>query len=241
MKYLAFDLEIAAEIPEGETDWKQYRPLGITCAAAADNEGNLWNWWAHDDYGRFTPRMTGEQCRQMLADLGRLVDGFDYTLLTWNGLGFDFDILAEESGEPEICKRMALDHVDLMFQFFCFKGYPLGLDTAAKGMGLPGKTEGMDRAKAPELWAAGEYHKVLAYVSQDVKVTVTLAQAIKARGALNWISRSGRENQCQFLGFIPVRECITVPGPDTSWMTDPWPRSKFYEWTTTEQLLVIDN
>jgi hypothetical protein len=32
MKYLAFDLEIAREILEGETDWKAHRPLGITCA-----------------------------------------------------------------------------------------------------------------------------------------------------------------------------------------------------------------
>ena len=31
-KYLAFDLEIAREIPEGG-DWKANRPLGISCAA----------------------------------------------------------------------------------------------------------------------------------------------------------------------------------------------------------------
>lgn len=33
MKYLAFDIEVAKETPEDAPDWKQYRPLGITCAA----------------------------------------------------------------------------------------------------------------------------------------------------------------------------------------------------------------
>ena len=39
----------------------------------------------------------------------------------------------------DLCSRVALNHIDLMFHFFCEKGYPLGLDAAAKGMGLPGK------------------------------------------------------------------------------------------------------
>jgi hypothetical protein len=32
-KYLAFDLEIAKVIPDGEGDPKPHRPLGISCAA----------------------------------------------------------------------------------------------------------------------------------------------------------------------------------------------------------------
>ena len=46
-KYLAFDIEIAQELPGGGGDWKAHRPLGITCAAtlsgdAAENEPLLW-------------------------------------------------------------------------------------------------------------------------------------------------------------------------------------------------------
>ena len=45
MKYLAFDIEIAKDLPEGEPDWKQHRPLGITCAATfAAGERSAWAW-----------------------------------------------------------------------------------------------------------------------------------------------------------------------------------------------------
>jgi hypothetical protein len=217
-KFLAFDIEIAKELPEGETDWKAHRPLGITCGAAAAADG-LWNWYAHDDQGKFTDQMTGEQCRQMLNDLSYLVDKCGYTLTTWNGLGFDFDVLAEESGAHEACKRLALDHIDMMFHFFCEKGYPLGLDAAAKGMGLPGKPDGMSGALAPVLWTEGQYHKVLDYVSWDVKNTLMVAEA-------SW--------QCQ--EWSAVEEALKLPLPDTDWMTDPWPRSQFYEWTGYEYI-----
>ena len=30
-----------------------------------------------------------------------------YTIVIWNGIGFDFDILAEESEMPEECKAIA--------------------------------------------------------------------------------------------------------------------------------------
>jgi hypothetical protein len=163
MKYLAFDLEIAQTIPEGETDWMAHRPLGITCAAAVSSDGGLWNWWAQDPRNRFRGKMSEFQCVRMVATLNALIAEEGYTLLTWNGLGFDFDILAEESGMHEECKALALGHIDMMFHFFASKGFPLGLDAASKGMGLPGKPEGMDGAIAPELWADGQYHRVLDY------------------------------------------------------------------------------
>ena len=65
-----------------------------------------------------------------------------YTLLTWNGLGFDFDILSEESNLLDTCRQLAANHVDMMFHVFCELGHAVGLDAAAKGMGLAGKTEG---------------------------------------------------------------------------------------------------
>lgn len=229
-KYLAFDIEISKEIPEGENDWKAHRPLGITCAAAASSDGGLWNWWAQKPDGRFAKKISKGMCQTLVANLELLVRDAGYTLLTWNGLGFDFDILAEESGMYDECQILAFNHVDMMFQFHCSKGFPLGLDTAAKGMGLPGKPEGMDGAKAPELWAKGEYHRVLDYVSGDAKNTLAVAEAVDLAGRLKWTARSGRPNSWPCSKWLTVKEAMTLPEPDTSWMTDPWPRSKFYEW-----------
>ena len=33
LRYVAFDLEIHKEVPDGADDWKEHRPLGITCAS----------------------------------------------------------------------------------------------------------------------------------------------------------------------------------------------------------------
>ncbi len=230
MKYLTFDIEIAKEIPEDETDWKAHRPLGITCAAAASSDDRgLWNWYAHQA-GRFEAQMTTIRCQSLVIVLQGMVDE-GYTLLTWNGLGFDFHILAEESGMYEECKELALSHIDMMFHFFASKGFPLGLDAAARGMGLPGKPEGMDGAIAARMWANGEYHRILDYVSWDAKNTLGLAQAVDNAHCLRWTAQSGRQNTWYSEKWLTVKEAMELPLPNTSWMSDPWSREKFYGWT----------
>lgn len=229
MKYLAFDIEIAKKIPKDETDWKAHRPLGITCAAAASSDGGLWNWHAHDAMGKFTDKMSKSQCHQLVEDLQWLSE--DYQILTWNGLGFDFDILNEESPlQQEYCKELALNHIDMMFHFFASKGFPLGLDAAAKGMGLSGKPEGMDGAKAPELWPT-DPHKVMAYCSLDAKNTLALARAVDEAYCLEWTAKSGRQNTWYSEKWLTVKEAMNILEPNVAWMIDPWPRSKFYGWT----------
>ena len=225
-KYLAFDIEIFKTIPEEATDWKQYRPFGISCAAAlASDEDKAKLWWSSDN-----GPMSAAECRTMLSYLFTM-QAKGYTILTWNGLGFDFDVLAEESGEHYLCAQLALHHVDMFFHVFCLLGYAPGLDKAAKGMGLPGKTEGVDGAKAPELWAAGEYEKVLEYVSQDVRTTLDLALAVEKASRLQWASKNGRLTGTVIPQWLPVCKANELPLPDTSWMKDPWQRSKFIGWT----------
>jgi len=154
-----------------------------------------------------------------------------YTILTWNGLGFDFDILAEESQMFEECSWLALNHVDMMFHVFCELGYPIALDHAAKAMGLAGKPEGMRGALAPRLWAAGKRQEVLDYVAQDARTTLELAETCEEHGYLRWITRSGNiRTMALRTGWLTVREAMTLPEPDTSWMSDPWPRTKFTSW-----------
>ena len=232
-KYLAFDIETAKQIPEGERDLKAYRPLGISCAAtlASDADEPLL-WHGLTDDGRPADQMTQQDAMNLVHYLAMMVnDG--YTILTWNGLGFDFDILAEESGMGEECQRLAcdLDHVDMMFHVFCTLGYPVALDRAAKGMGLAGKPEGMSGALAPHLWAKGKRQEVLDYVAQDARTTLELAQICEERGRLHWITRRGSIGKMALpSGWITVREALALPEPDTSWMSNPWSRSKFTAW-----------
>lgn len=215
--------------PLGNLDWKRFRPLGITCAAALSSDGRQWIWYGKGLNGEIAPRMTRNEVCQIVNTLTSL-DGDGYKILTWNGLGFDFDILAEESQLPNACKTLALEHhVDMMFQFFCNKGYGLGLDAASKGMGLPGKPEGMDGAKAPELWPTDPL-RVMHYCMMDCKNTLDLALAVEAVGGLSWTARSGRPNSWRCDEWLTTKACLDIPEPNTDWMTDPWPREKFTGW-----------
>lgn len=267
LQYVAFDLEIAKEIPEGTKDWNALRPLGISCAATLCSDGTslLWHGPEQKD-GMLAGQMSAEQCRH-LAEYLILMQSKGYPILTYNGLGFDFRTLCEEcrfeemdpredaiwslvkfvalsddiryASKPSIGKgqliNAALNHIDIMFAFFASKGFAIGLDAAAKGMGLPGKSEGMHGSLAPKLWKSGreEQDAILAYCAQDVRTTADLYEAILAKGKLTWRTRRGHLSYwCpEEKRILAVHEALELPEPDVGWMSEPWKREKFYGWT----------
>jgi hypothetical protein len=151
--------------------------------------------------------------------------------LTWNGLSFDFDVLAEESGDPSECKALAMSHVDMMFHFFCSKGFPVALDKVAMGMNLPGKSKGVSGKEAPVLWASGNHQVVIDYVAQDVRTTLAVAQAAERLAEVSWLTQQGRRSSMALpSGWLRVEQALEIPEPDTSWMTDPMRRDTFMGW-----------
>ncbi len=230
LKYLAFDIETTLIMPEGVADWKKYRPLGISCAAALPSDGEAALWYGKTSSGDYSSQMSVDETQELVKHLQTQVEA-GYMILTWNGLGFDFDILAEESGMHPACVQLAIEHTDMMFHVFCLKGYPIGLDKAAKGMGLKGKPPGISGEMAPRMWEAGQYQQVLDYVQQDVRTLLELAHAIDLERQLRWVSNSGRPQRLSLpSGWLTVKESQNLPLPDTSWMSNPWPRSKFTNW-----------
>ncbi len=135
-KYLAFDIETARVVPPDASDWHSHRPLGISCAATLlGDPDELVLWHGGGDRSCPADRMSREEAAALVRYLeDQTAQGF--TLLTWNGLGFDLDVLAEESGLLEQCRALALAHVDMMFHVFCQLGHGVGLDAAARGMGF---------------------------------------------------------------------------------------------------------
>lgn len=235
---VAFDIEIAKEV-EGN-DWSIFRPLGITCAALCYESGETVI--VHGGLGvrDYAPRLTYENARRLVDKLG------NNTIITWNGMGFDFDILAEECCHPykrnglyvDLCKSLALNHIDIGFQMFCERGFMVGLNAAAKGLGLKGKTEGMDGAKAPTLWAQGffQQEKVLEYVGQDAVTTMQVYKELLKQGSLTWTTKRGTPAKYPWTPtvkegrLLTVKECLELPLPNTSWMDEAWSREKFTGW-----------
>ena len=229
--YIAFDIETAKIIDGPVGDLKSHRPLGITCAATfSSNEDEPRTWHGKTAEGTPSPQMTTEEVGELVRFLVEAGSN-GATILTWNGLGFDFDILAEESGMPEECKQLARHHVDMMFHVFCQLGYPIGLGKAAEGMGLPGKSSNEAQKLAPDMWADGRYDEILEYVAQDARATLAIGQACEERGEICWITRKGYPTWKPLPdGWLTVTQAQALPEPDTSWMDDPMKRDRFTDW-----------
>lgn len=229
---VAFDIETASLAGEDRTGW--VAGLGVSCVATIEDGKEPYLW--HTNYA---PRMVESDVVRLigyLADCARA----GMKIVTWNGLGFDFRVLSEEVGYQIMqmrCADLAMNHVDPAFQMLCEKGYMIGLGTAAKGLGLPGKTEGMKGALAPEMWASGreEQDKVLEYVAQDARTTLDVYKTIMERGYVSWVSKSGRYQVWKPItnnegGLLTVKESLALPEPDTSWMDAARPRNVYYGW-----------
>jgi len=231
MKYLAFDIETAKVLPDDASEWRRYRPLGIACAATlASDDSSPKVWHGKTPTGSPAEKMRQQEAVALAEYLDRMADA-GYCIVTWNGLAFDFNILAEESTAKEICKRLAWNHVDMMFHVFCKQGYRVALDRAAQGMGVVGKTPGMSGILAPRLWAEGRYQEVLDYVSQDVRITMNVAQKCQESRTFRWITQKGTRQQLDLPeGWLTAKAAFVLPDPDTSWMRNPASREDFIAW-----------
>ena len=232
-KFVAFDIETAKEVPGDDFDWEPHRPLGISCAALLKSDETVPEFvHGMNADGRPAKQLSLAEAGELVSRLTRLVEQ-QFTILTWNGLGFDFDVLAEESGMVNECRTIATNHVDMMFHVFCDRGFPVALDKVAQGMRIPGKPAGMSGFMAPRMWAEGRFDEVLAYVAQDVRMTLQIARACESQKRMNWITRKGTASSMELKrGWLSVEDALKLPTPDTSWMTQPMPRDRFTRWMT---------
>jgi hypothetical protein len=226
MRYLAFDLEVASSFPT-DGDWRDHRPLGISCAAAYRSDGKVMTWYGvigDAGGGERKPSMSFEDCRRIVYNLA-MHHLAGYKIVTWNGLGFDFDVLAEECSAglagplyKTAIRNMALASVDLGFLMVCQMGFMIGLESCAKGLGLEGKMNGLSGDLAPILWTGGgktitdeqrqaidvlnvnpgtkdAQELVLKYVQQDARTTGLVYEELIRQGEVTWTTRAGMRSK----------------------------------------------
>jgi len=225
--FAPFDIETAKVLPEDVEDIREHRPLGVSCAVLVVGDSVPLRFFNPDDLA-----WTQEHAQMFLTTLEQHIeDGI--RVASWNGLGFDLDILAEEAGEGEWrekARKIALNHYDLMFQVMCTKGYPVSLQNSCKGFGLEGKLASVGGAKAPAMWAEGHRQEVLDYCAQDVKATLEVFESVEYASEFRWISKKGRPNSFDCPELLTVSQCLELPEPNTSWMDNPIPRTAFTHW-----------
>jgi hypothetical protein len=237
-------LEIAEEL---SAENKEKDGLGITCAALAFDSGAVQcfypkrNRFAQAAEGRYPFRMTQDECRLLALKLMKLQEK-GCEIITWNGLKFDFHVLAVECGSEFYYQKVAevaLDHIDMMFGFYAYKGWMLKMTKATDAMGLGGKSEGMTGVDAVNLWKTGtlnDQQQVLRYVKQDARLTARLYEEALRESRLAWRTKRGGISYWDLPmepgEFPTVMDAIAEPVPDTSWMgRPPIPREAFYAWT----------
>ena len=205
-------------------------PLGISCIASlATGDEEPTAWFSRDEADQPAKQMSQADVAAFVKHLFDATQN-GFAVLTWNGLSFDFDILAEESGMSMECKQLAREHVDMMFQIFCERGFGVGLNAAARALGLS-KPEDVDGSVAPNLWRDGQHDVVLDYVACDCKLTMEVAKMSEETRSFVWITKREKRSKHDLpTGWMTAEQALKLPLPDTSWMDNPWPRSKFTAW-----------
>ncbi len=226
---VSFDIEIANifELKPGE-DLDQYGPFDISVAAAADDHGEVTHWTSLAPNGSYADHLDPATAHELLAWL-REEQLSGSRLFAWNGLSFDLRWIGVAAEDVDLAAEIALDLYDPMFQFFCQRGFPVGLAKVAAGLGVE-ETKLMDGADAPKQWSEGNHELVLDYVAGDCRITEAVVARIEETGGVTWRTSRGTLSTEPMPKLKQVRTLEDSPLPATSWMDSPLPRSKFTSW-----------
>jgi hypothetical protein len=231
-KYVAFDIETSQKAPD---DRASIGKLDITCVGyyISGEQHTLKSSF----YGDFVQGVGFEVMKEL--HINRVVCWLwehykqGYQIVSWNGMGFDFPVLAGNASAryKERVETIAWGSYDPAFHMLCEKGFMIGLGSYAEVNDLGVKT--MDGLEAVEKWSLGfeEQLEVIEYVKHDALLTARAWEKMNERGAVEWITRSGKSSVWQpSKRFLPVEEAYGLPLPDTSWMDNPFKREEFYDW-----------
>lgn len=229
MKLVSFDIETCDvfDLGPGE-DLEKYAPFHVAVAAVVPDGEDGAVWLTNGADGRPSNNMTAVTARELLGHL-RALQTSGHALCAWNGASFDLKWIGFAAEDMKTAATIALDLYDPMLQFFNRKGFPVGLDAVAKGMGL-GVTKILKSADAPKLWCKGEHDRVMEYVRSDATITNAAVAAIHRSKAISWITQKGERRQEHIGALKTVREVLAEPEPDQSWMKTPIRRDKFVGW-----------
>ena len=154
-RLIGLDIETVKPFPQGE-DWRDHRPLGISVLAISSMVAHTQFYAAGDDgYPGYAMEL------YQAADL---VDQLQYfihegaTLVTWNGMGFDWPVIAEESGRLEDVRELARNHNRHDVPRFLRQRVPVEPESRRRGYEGRNEVGGRGRgagARSVGLWGQG--------------------------------------------------------------------------------------
>ena len=229
MDILSFDIEISDifELKNNE-NLDKYAPFHISVASTAADNGEEKLWYSVDENDKPLINIAQEKAVQLLEYLKAMQEK-GYLVCAWNGLKFDMQWIGYNAGDMKLAAEVAFKIYDPMFQFFNQRGFPVGLASVAKAMGIE-QTKLMDGADAPKEWQAGNFQKVMDYVLVDSQITNMVVNEIVKQKRISWITKKGDKRTESMSKLKTVEEVLQDPEPDQSWMDKPILREDFHEW-----------
>ena len=120
-RFAAFGL-IPFPMPS-ETPSSTYRPPAVACAAIWTSDARRPTfWYGASGVDEFAPYLQRRDVRRLVQQLGELA-GRGYTLLTWDAMRSDWDLLASQAQDRVFCRQLASQHVDMVFHVVCARGH----------------------------------------------------------------------------------------------------------------------
>lgn len=176
------------------------------------------------------------ECPYKLSEfLVSIVEKTQTTLVTFNGLSFDFQFLAAKvAANAPLAKQLATlakdHHLDIMFAFLVNHGYYASMESFAAPLKLAKSWSGAAAAESADTAA------IAAYCAEDVNILRAIHEASCANGFLRRQSQNGN----LMIWPIPPTGMATVATalanihhnpPAQDWMTNPPDILKATEWT----------
>ena len=229
MKLLSFDIEISDifDLKPNE-DINKYAPFHISVASTSIYEGEERLWYSTDNDNNPLLNISKDKANDLLCYLKTMQDE-GYCVCAWNGLGFDIQWIGYNAQNMKLAYEIALKIYDPMFQFFNRRGFPVGLASVAKAMGIK-QSKLMTGEDAPKQWHAGNYQKVMGYVLGDSQITNLIVKEIIKQKRIEWVTQRGENKSEPIPRLKTVEEILKDPKPDQSWMSTPIDREDYYRW-----------
>jgi hypothetical protein len=181
MTYCAFDIETAAT-----EDLSQSIPIHLSAIQCLGYVPIFLPKQTDHLFRSRSMSMDEDEASELVSALKKISS----SILTWNGLSFDFRQLSLASKSKQACIDLALDHIDIMFQFHCIKGYPISLNAALVGMGIS------PTYKYNQIEIRGDMIEDLLKIyvlTEDAKSEEDMGLFLDARDRLNYILQNTLE------------------------------------------------
>lgn len=232
---LAINLQSDKIIPEDG----QLNDMGIICVSII-NEKNEINTWKpeNNSFGYCQNKLSSEQVNQVIEKLKQ-----EKKIISWNGLGFDLQILYNNSSDTNLKKdliKIAKKHVDLAYAFLCENGYMISmkkvfLESLNNQIDSP-----IDAKSYPVLWTAGKEGQELVINAnqQSVSNLLTIYQDLVKNKKLKYLSKAGNLNEWKPITFknlpLSVNNASLIDLPDNGFLPEEiqqmFSRTNFNHW-----------